>query len=204
MTQLVEASEPGLRERKKRATRRALQRAALRLVAEHGLDDVTVEQIAAEADVSARTFFNYFGTKEDALSAIDAEAVDENCAALAARPADEPPLVSLRAVFVARAEEVAADTEFWRYRAAVAKAYPDVFARVLSASIASDYKVAAVLAERMGVDRHIDPRPGLLVGAASVARRTAMHVWLANGQDRPLVEVLEECFDRIAALAEID
>ena len=57
----------GLRERKKRARREALIDATHRLVAEHGLDAVTVEAICEEADVSARTFFNYFETKDDAV-----------------------------------------------------------------------------------------------------------------------------------------
>ena len=60
-------AEQGLRERKKRARRAALIDAAQELVAEHGLDAVTVEMISAEAGVSARTFFNYFETKDDAV-----------------------------------------------------------------------------------------------------------------------------------------
>ncbi len=57
----------GLRERKKAARRLALVDATHRLVAEHGLDAVTVEMICAEVGVSPRTFFNYFDTKDDAV-----------------------------------------------------------------------------------------------------------------------------------------
>ncbi len=66
------ATEPcTLRERKKQQTRQALHDAALTLVSAHGLDGVTVEQICADADVSPRTFFNYFTSKAHAALGLD-------------------------------------------------------------------------------------------------------------------------------------
>jgi AcrR family transcriptional regulator len=75
------ATEPcTLRERKKQQTRQALHDAALTLVSAHGLDGVTVEQICVDADVSARTFFNYFTSKAHAALGFDAVEVPEGAA----------------------------------------------------------------------------------------------------------------------------
>jgi AcrR family transcriptional regulator len=65
MTTIVEdsTSEIGLRERKKQQTRNAIHEAALRLIDENGLEATTIEQICHNADVSTRTFFNYFPSK---------------------------------------------------------------------------------------------------------------------------------------------
>lgn len=56
-----------------RETRHALERAAIELTLEHGLDNVTIEQIAEHADVSPRTFFNYFPSKEAAVLGVTAK-----------------------------------------------------------------------------------------------------------------------------------
>lgn len=75
------ATEPcTLRERKKQQTRQALHDAALTLVSTNGLDGVTVEQICADADVSPRTFFNYFSSKAHAALGLDTVEVPEAAA----------------------------------------------------------------------------------------------------------------------------
>src|SRR5262245_66376689 len=85
-----EADGAGLRVRKKVATREALSWAALRLAAERGLDRVRVDEIAAAAGVSPRTYNNYFSSKEEAICALVVERAKRVGAALRARPADEP------------------------------------------------------------------------------------------------------------------
>lgn len=61
------AAPPGLRERKKRETARAIEVAAVELAAEQSLAETTIEAISARADVTSRTFFNYYASKEDAV-----------------------------------------------------------------------------------------------------------------------------------------
>ncbi|MFG2469108.1 TetR/AcrR family transcriptional regulator [Streptomyces canus] len=79
---------PGLRERKKQATRVALREAALRLAVERGPDQVRVEDIAEAAGVSPRTYNNYFASREQAIvSAVTADREARIAAAVAARPA---------------------------------------------------------------------------------------------------------------------
>ncbi|WP_130176314.1 TetR/AcrR family transcriptional regulator [Cryobacterium sp. SO1] len=59
--------EPGLRERKRLATRREIQRAVLTLCAQRSIDKVTIDEISRVAEISPRTFFNYFASKDSAL-----------------------------------------------------------------------------------------------------------------------------------------
>ncbi|HEY1531977.1 MAG TPA: TetR/AcrR family transcriptional regulator [Galbitalea sp.] len=78
MTTIIEdsTSELGLRERKKQHTRTAIHEAALRLIDEQGLEATTIEQICQSADVSSRTFFNYYPSKAAAALQISATVID--------------------------------------------------------------------------------------------------------------------------------
>src|SRR5215207_1218180 len=102
----------GLRERKKRAAREAIAAAARRLFAERGFDAVTVAEVAAAAQVSEKTVFNHFPTKEDLAFAGREEGIARVVTAIAERPAGTSVLDVFRAmthevleVFVAGADE---------------------------------------------------------------------------------------------------
>jgi len=116
----------GLREAKKARTREALHRAALELALELGPEHVTVDAIAARADVSTRTFFNYFPSRESAMSVSDPEIAERLARMLRDRPAEEPVDVAVRAVFTARLQELAEDTEVWKLRKRLAREHPQL------------------------------------------------------------------------------
>jgi AcrR family transcriptional regulator len=82
------AAMPGLRERKKARTRQAISDVATRLFAERGFEHVTVAEVAAAADVSVKTVFNYFGSKEDLFFDRAGELIAGLERTIADRPAD--------------------------------------------------------------------------------------------------------------------
>lgn len=92
--------EPGLRERKKRRTHAAISEAAIALFLEHGFGQVSVAQVAEAAEVSKRTLFAYFPTKEDLVVHRLADHTTEAARVVRARPAGTAPLAALREHFL--------------------------------------------------------------------------------------------------------
>ncbi|MET8231819.1 TetR family transcriptional regulator [Micromonospora sp. NPDC005298] len=188
----------GRRDRKKAQTRAALTAAALRLVAERGLEHVTVEEISEAADVSSRTFFNYFACKDEALT--DDPALDGNpvVARLAAVPARVPALRAVRLALTEAIDTIQADRELWRLRLAVITQNPALLPRLVSSNIATERAMVSVIATRLGVgpDHGLPP---LITAVTSAAFHTAMLRWAAGDDTRPLREFVDEAFAALAA-----
>jgi AcrR family transcriptional regulator len=186
----VTHGEPGtsLRERKKRATRRALRRVALDLVAERGFAHVTVEDIAEAADVSPRTFFNYFPSKEAALFGADPERATALRAHIVHDAPGETALTALRMALVSEArgvaeelDELGGDPASWLRRMKAARVDPHLRAAQAAQLAYVECVVAGALAERLGTDADHDPYPGLLAGAAIGVMRATMTFWASSG-----------------------
>src|SRR5215470_5989713 len=89
-------ADPGRRERKKQRTRDALFAAAMELFAAKGYDRTAVHEITDAVDVSERTFFRYFASKEDLVLSFIRDGAAAFARALADRPPQEEPLVAAR------------------------------------------------------------------------------------------------------------
>ncbi|OIH95498.1 TetR/AcrR family transcriptional regulator [Curtobacterium sp. MCBA15_001] len=92
MSEPVPTPALGLRDRKRIETRHRIAESARSLAMEQDIDRTTIEQIAARADISPRTFFNYFDSKEDAVLGhteldLSPETLDAHLRAVAGRPA---------------------------------------------------------------------------------------------------------------------
>ncbi|MFE7747563.1 TetR family transcriptional regulator [Streptomyces sp. NPDC057428] len=186
----------GLRERKKQRTREALLRAALKLFTAQGYDRTTVDEIADAVEVSQRTFFRYFATKEAAVfavqDAIEARFLDE----LRQRPAAETPLEAMRrsiliawnTISEAAGSEVTVELQMRTYR--MIESTPALLAAHMRRSVGLEGQTALVIAEREGLDPETDPRPRVAVAAFSGVMRLTGQLW--SGRQDTSVEALRE------------
>jgi AcrR family transcriptional regulator len=190
--------EPGRRERKKIATREALSAAALRLAAERGPDAVTVDEISRAADVSPRTFFNYFATKEDAILGVDPERAVEAAGRLASRPADEAPLDALLATLTEASRSLDERAEDWSLRMRLVREHPSLFPRYVAGFAAIERELVAAVAERCGLDPRTSVYPALVVAVGLTAMRVAVEHWQATDRSPSVQDLLADAFAHVA------
>lgn len=198
MASTVPAPPPSRRDRKKNQTRDALTAAALRLAAERGVEQVTVEEIADAADVSARTFFNYFSSKDEAITGRDPQSGQRLHDRIRSAPAHLDPLDTIRLALQDELRDAEPDRKQWRLRMTVVGRSPHLLARLTTLGQAEEQALVSVIAEREG----LDPRscyPQLLAAVLGTACRVALTRWGADGEARDLSVLVDETFDLLAA-----
>ena len=194
-----------LRERKKLATRQSLRRVTLDLVAERGLANVTVEDIADAADVSPRTFFNYFPSKEAALFGGKPVRADELRDRIAYEAPGEPALSVLRTVLAQDTEAIAeevrtlgGDPADWLRRVQIARRDPLVRAAYGAQMAMVERAIGEGLAIRLGANQETDPYPWVLAGVATGAVRACMTFWAGSGGTTSITQLIGQVFQSLA------
>jgi len=199
----VTAPDTGRRERKKLATRAALRRAALRLAVRDGIEHVTVERIADEADIALRTFFNYFSSKDEAVLATAAVGAEALVARFRARPPGESVLHALREAVleVMDRDDVAGDEHLAVLR--LIRSAPSLLPQQLSVLAAQERVLAAAITERLVTPDAAYAR--LCATTAFAALRVVLDRWLEASpeDDTPPLDVLRrEVGEAFATLAQ--
>jgi AcrR family transcriptional regulator len=201
------AGEPraSLRERKKLATRRSLRRHALDLVAKRGFANVTVEDIAEAADVSPRTFFNYFPSKEAVLFGADPDRAASLRDRLVRTAPGAPALEALRIVIAEDAQaaadelrELGGNPVDWLRRMKEARADPHLRAAHAAQMALVERAATEGIAERLGADPDQDPYPALLAASAASVFRASISFWAGSGGAVPLTRLIDLAFGALA------
>jgi AcrR family transcriptional regulator len=197
-------SSEGLRQRKRRETRAALSRAAIRLSIQRGWGNVTVDDIAAAANVSARTFRNYFSTKAEAIAAGHLERMLRIADELRARPAEEQLWAAIANSVSAqfeppgqRGKEVP-DVSAWMERIRFLFTEPAIHGEVLRASATAQSELAKAVAKRIGGSRANELYPQLVAAVVVAVVGVVSDRWLRDGPSGSIVPLMRKAFDLIA------
>lgn len=200
------STEPasGRRTRKKSRTRVELMEAGAALFAANGFDETTTTDIAEQADVSQRTLFRHFPTKEALLYGDMDELLLELRGALAGRPPEEPVLSALREAMLSLADNFERNRDRRLLQGRLAATYPSVSAYSRATVQASwEREIIASMAERLGVDATADPRPEIIAGATMSAIRIATRQWTASEGRSDYVGLVLSALEAIGTLGEL-
>jgi AcrR family transcriptional regulator len=203
----LDIAQQGLRERKRIATRRAIESAAISLVVEKGLENVTIDEISHRADVSPRTFFNYFASKEAALLGESPELpVDGSVARFVDGQLGSSALEGLGELISTASEDSREDAETHTLRFALLRQYPQLFTLRMTAMRDFEEELAAVVAERL---RHDEPnlddearssKAKLITLVAFGVIRHSWSCWAENEGAMTLSERMKESFAQLPGI----
>ena len=193
-----------MRERKRRETRAALSLAAIRLCLQRGWENVTVDDIAAAANVAPRTFRNYFSTKAEAVAAAHLERMLRIADELRDRPTGEPLWTAITNSVAAQFEPPAQNSEAlrnakqWLDRIRFILTEPAIHGEVLKASAVAQVELAEVIAERAGAQRGNELYAQVAAAVVTAVVGTVVDRWLRDGPSGSIVPLLRKAFELVA------
>jgi AcrR family transcriptional regulator len=193
---VIGASPPSLRERKKAKTRKVLADTATELFAEQGFDHTTVEEIAEACDVSPRTFFRYFASKEDVLFAVGDERLRQLLEAIASRPSGEAPLGSMREAALSLVPEYTSERARLITRKRIIAETQTLRSRGLERQLGWEDAVTDALGQRITDAGPAGIELRLVASVTTATLRAALHTWLEAGGD--LATLIDDAFDRLS------
>ena len=187
----------GLRERKKEKTREALVRTALRLFAKRGFDHVTVEDIATACDVSPRTFFRYFASKEDVLFSEGDAQKQRLLASLAAQLPGRSPLDALHAAMLELAQAYVDERDALRRRHRIVRETDSLRSRAAERQQRWEADLVEQLRQSPAASTWRDLDLRLMVAATTAALRVAVEEWIERDEARDLSRIFDDVFQRL-------
>jgi AcrR family transcriptional regulator len=194
----------GLRERKKLDTRRAISDAAMRLMLERGIDNVTREAIASLAGVSLRTFSNYFAGKYEAIAYRQTERLRRSIAVLRQRPADEPLWTSITESVMQPLDEDFSDAGGWENNIPSRAELVEIRKLLLSPQIRNATSKELfdewvdVIAERTGTDPARDMYPRLVAAVVRAVGDAASETYATAEPPVAFPTLLRRAFAAVA------
>lgn len=175
------ATTYGLRERKKDKLREALFLSALHLFEERGFAATSIDDIANAVDVSRKTFFRYFASKEDVVVRDEVRKIAMVDQALKTRRADETVPQAVGRSLSQLADYYASEPDIVRALYRVGSAEPVVARRLLQHHATWQQAVARSVAELLQSDAATDIRSHVIAAAALAAARLGLSAWVAQG-----------------------
>jgi len=195
----------GLRQRKQRMTRAALSHATIRLCMLRGWENVTVDDIAAAANVSPRTFRNYFSNKAEAVAAGHLERMLGIADSVRARPAHEDLWTAITSSVAEQFEgpepksRSTGEVKKWMKQIRFLFTEPAIQGEVLKATASAQGELAKAIAHRIRGKRVSDLYPRLTSAVVVAVIGVVQEHWLRGGPTGSIVPLLRSAFDQVAA-----
>lgn len=199
----MQTSSSGLRDRKRAMNRARMEAAAVELVLRDGLQNATVDAICEAADMSPRTFFNYFDSKEDAVLGLpDLELTDEAVLWHATNAPGGDVVEAVTGIIFDLTASIFANTSLHDARAEILRRHPELFNRQVARLTGITDELMRAVETLMAHDPRFSdsvtataPLADPILALCAAAVRTATKEWIAAGGQAPVEDVRSRAFD---------